>query len=106
MGKEYNRIRRLYVGGKTPGETGLQLQQLSDGREAPADMPSLLEQDHRDARVLHLEADDFSRLFPEASAEPGTWYLVDPAGWLMMSYNPQVNFKDVMTDLKFLLKNS
>ena len=37
---------------------------------------------------------------------PSTWYLVDPAGWIMMSYNSEVSYKDVISDLKLLLKNS
>jgi hypothetical protein len=45
-------------------------------------------------------------LFPEQQGDPTTWYLVDPAGWVMMAYDNQVPYKDVIADLKFLLKNS
>jgi hypothetical protein len=45
-------------------------------------------------------------LFAEYRADPGRWYLVDPSGWIMMSYNRDNSYKDVMADLKFLLKNS
>jgi hypothetical protein len=44
-------------------------------------------------------------LFPEYGADSSIWYLVDPAGWIMMSYNDQIPYKDVIADLKFLLKN-
>ena len=37
---------------------------------------------------------------------PNSWYLVDPSGWVMMRYSTEVNYKDVIGDLKFLLKNS
>ena len=30
----------------------------------------------------------------------------DPAGWIMMAYNSGDSYKDVIADLKFLLKNS
>jgi hypothetical protein len=42
----------------------------------------------------------------EHQADASIWYLVDPAGWIMMSYNGEVHYKDVISDLKFLLKNS
>ncbi|MFT4825767.1 MAG: hypothetical protein ACI9J0_003701, partial [Cryomorphaceae bacterium] len=29
-----------------------------------------------------------------------------PAGWIMMSYDGKVGYKGVISDLKFLLKNS
>ena len=32
--------------------------------------------------------------------------LVDPAGWIMMMYDDSTDYRDVMSDLKFLLKNS
>ena len=45
-------------------------------------------------------------MFPEHATDTSTWYLVDPAGWIMMSYNEEIPYKDVIKDLKFLLKNS
>ena len=44
--------------------------------------------------------------FPRAAVDPRLWYLADPAGWVMMTYNAEVSYKDVIADLKFLLKNS
>ena len=46
------------------------------------------------------------KLFSEYRGQPSSWYLVDPAGWIMMSYNEDISYKDVIADLKFLLKNS
>ena len=43
---------------------------------------------------------------PERHAADSAWYLVDPSGWVMMRYSSEVNYKDVIGDLKFLLKNS
>ena len=57
-------------------------------------------------KPLVLAPGQIEELFAEYRAEPGTWYLVDPAGWIMMSYNTDVSYKDVISDLKFLLKNS
>lgn len=34
------------------------------------------------------------------------FYVVDPAGWLMMYYAPEHNYKQVISDMKFLIKNS
>jgi hypothetical protein len=34
------------------------------------------------------------------------WYLVDPAGWLMMRLSDELYFKDALDDLRFLLKYS
>ena len=31
---------------------------------------------------------------------------MDPNGWVMMRYDSSVDYKDVIADLKFLLKNS
>ena len=45
-------------------------------------------------------------LFAEYRNDPARWYLVDPAGWIMMSYSTDNSYKDVIADLKFLLKNS
>ena len=43
---------------------------------------------------------------PERHVAENAWYLVDPSGWVMMRYASEVNYKDVIGDLKFLLKNS
>ena len=43
---------------------------------------------------------------PEGQLQANAWYLVDPSGWVMMRYSADVNYKDVIGDLKFLLKNS
>lgn len=106
MGKGFNRLRRIYVSDTAPGETGLGLAVLSDGRPAPDSLADYLAAEHRGLKTLLVEPDVYGTLFPEQAVDPETWYLVDPGGWIMMSYDSTVPYKDVISDLKFLLKNS
>jgi hypothetical protein len=106
MGKEYNRLRRLYVSDTAPDDTRMEVQQLSDKHPLPTSFANYLANEHRRLRPLVLGPGQIDQLFAEYRAEPGTWYLVDPAGWIMMSYNNDISYKDVIADLKFLLKNS
>jgi hypothetical protein len=108
MGKEFNRLHRLYISDHSAASIELAVQSLSDGRPAPAagDFAAYLASEHGDLRAVTVSAERFHSLFPEQAADPSTWYLADPAGWVMMSYNKDVPYKDVISDLKFLLKNS
>jgi hypothetical protein len=106
MGKEFNRLRRLFVSEVSATNTEWAVSQLSDQRPAPADFAQYLETEHRGLKTLTLDAGSYNTLFEEHLRDPSTWYLVDPAGWIMMSYNNEVPYKDVIADLKFLLKNS
>lgn len=106
MGKEFGRIRRVYLSETPPGQTTLGVSTLSDERAAPASFGEMLDTEHRGMRYLQLGPGGFDALFPEQRDAPDTWYLVDPAGWVMMSYNDSIDYKDVISDLKFLLKNS
>jgi hypothetical protein len=108
MGKEFNRLRRLYLSADNTANTQLAVRQLSDAHAAPGagEFAHYLASEHKDLQALTLSADSFAKLFPEHTADPTTWYLVDPAGWVMMSYNKEIPYKDVIADLKFLLKNS
>jgi cytochrome oxidase Cu insertion factor (SCO1/SenC/PrrC family) len=38
--------------------------------------------------------------------ESANFYVIDPAGWVMMYYTDAHDYKAVMKDMKFLLKNS
>lgn len=106
LGKEYNRLRRLYVSETGPEDTELAVTALTDERPAPESFAAYLAQEHRDLRQLRLDPEGMDVLFAEYRADPSSWYLVDPAGWIMMSYNKDISYKDVLADLKFLLKNS
>ena len=108
MGKEYNRLRRLYVSTDMVDSTQLAVRELSDGRTAPPadEFARYLATEHSGLQALTLSAAGYAALFAEHTADSSTWYLVDPAGWIMMSDNNKVPYKDVIADLKFLLKNS
>jgi cytochrome oxidase Cu insertion factor (SCO1/SenC/PrrC family) len=106
MGKEYNRIRRFFVTTTPVGETRLEVESLSDDHPVPASFADYLAAEHPRLQALEVAPATLKQLFAEHETAPDTWYLVDPAGWVMMSYDDSVSYKDVMADLKFLLKNS
>ena len=106
MGKEFNRIGRLYLSATAVADTNLGVAKLSDGRPAPDSFAGLLETEHRGLKALTIDSKGYDQLFPEVGTDASTWYLVDPAGWVMMSYNSEIHYKNVISDLKFLLKNS
>lgn len=106
LGKESNRLQRFYISETGPGETRMVVQELSDNHPAPESFEALLAREHPGLQPLVLGPGGFDELFTEYLVEPGSWYLVDPSGWIMMSYNKDISYKDVIADLKFLLKNS
>ena len=106
MGKEFARIRRMYVADRALPQQTLSVQELSDNRPAPDSLASYLDQEQRGLIALNVSEQDFDAAFGEYLSARDTWYLVDPAGWIMMSYSSDVTYKDVISDLKFLLKNS
>ena len=108
MGKDFTRLRRLYISDTSAHNTQMTVSHLSDGHPAPAagDFIHYLASEHKGLQALTVPAEGYQALFPEQATDPGTWYLVDPAGWVMMSYTKDVSYKDVIADLKFLLKNS
>lgn len=106
MGKEFNRLRRIFISVDNTGEMHLAVQNLSDGQPAPEGFADYLATEHARVQALTLSASGYEALFAEHGVDESTWYLVDPAGWMMMSYNKDDLYKDVISDLKFLLKNS
>ena len=106
MGKDFNRLRRAYVSETRPQDTLLIPQELSDARPAPASFESFLADEHRGIAPVILAPGGTDQLFTEVRQKPSSWYLVDPSGWIMMSYNSDHTYKDVISDLKFLLKNA
>jgi hypothetical protein len=106
MGEGFNRLRRMYISESSVENTALVVPQLSDQRPAPPEFAQYLANEHRGLKTLTLQAGDYEPLFNEHGADASTWYLVDPQGWIMMSYNEGIPYKDVIADLKFLLKNS
>lgn len=106
LGKDFNRLRRVSVSETGPQDTVLTVQELSDERPAPDSFANFLALEHGGLEPLILPPGGTDQLFAETRAEPSSWYLVDPSGWIMMSYNKDLSYKDVIADLKFLLKNS
>jgi hypothetical protein len=62
-----------------------------------------IQSEHPDVSVWQVGLEP---VVPERHVADSAWYLVDPSGWVMMRYASEVNYKDVIGDLKFLLKNS
>lgn len=106
LGKEFGRIGRLYVSDMPVTETSLSVTQLSDERSVPGSFVQYLQGEQRGLHALQVSSADYAKLFAEQSMAADTWYLVDPGGWVMMSYDDSISYKDVISDLKFLLKNS
>ncbi|MEM0955588.1 MAG: hypothetical protein AAGI24_15715 [Pseudomonadota bacterium] len=97
MGKYANRIQRVYLAqDAAPGDSGLEnLKQGYPGinllyTSAPA--------------ITAARSADIAGQTGQGS-KPG-YYVMDPSGWLILSYAADADGKDVMADLKFLLKNS
>ncbi len=105
-GKEFKRIGRLYLSEQPVASTRLAVNALSDERPAPDSFDAFLADEHRGLRALTLAPGGYDTLFAEQREDSSTWFLVDPSGWVMMSYNSEIGYKDVISDLKFLLKNS
>lgn len=105
LGKEMGRVQRMLL---TPASAPLQLAvaALSDDRPLPDNFSTYLARDQRGLDVWRGDAAAFTALFPELAQKPDSWYLMDPGGWIMMRYDPSIDYKDVISDLKFLIRNS
>jgi len=67
-----------------------------------------LARDYPKLKLLYTAPAAFAAL-TNALPEGGTksaYYVVDPYGWVILAYAADEDGKDVMADLKFLLKNS
>ena len=93
LGKDADRVQRYLVATHWPLD---------------AEFEKLLPK-HPKLQILKIDAATFDRYFAQSQLQPlrdQQYFLVDPAGWLMMYYNPRHSGKAVMKDLKFLLSNS
>ncbi len=97
MGKYQNRIGRVFAVSAQPGEPSI----------------AALEVEYPALKVLYTSTAALDALAagePVAAAATAAWpaayYLVDPGGWIILSYPAGADGKDLMADLKFLLKNS
>lgn len=109
IGRDYQRTQRLLVvdtaidaiqsSGEVVNDEG---ETKRESNDTVALLPQL-EREHVDLKVWRRNDQP---VVPEGQLMPNSWYLVDPSGWVMMRYSTEVNYKDVIGDLKFLLKNS
>ena len=93
LGKDSDRVRRYLIATQWPLD---------------AEFETLLQQ-HPNVQILHVDERAFAAYFAQSNLQPARdqqYLLLDPAGWLMMYYNPQHDGKAVIKDLKFLLSNS
>ena len=56
--------------------------------------------------VLSASPDQVGEIATEWDDNSAQWFLVDPAGWVMMRFSDDLPYKEVIRDMKFLLKNS
>ena len=105
IGRDYQRTQRLLVV-DTPIDAIQYVGETAGPETMVAETDALgpqLEREHADLTVWRRQSEV---VVPEGQLQPNAWYLVDPSGWVMMRYSTDVNYKDVIGDLKFLLKNS
>lgn len=98
IGKDFHRIQRVLVTDTSADGTKL----VGDG----SNLANHLDAEHRRLKALTADQETLASMTPSGTMNEPAWYLVDPAGWVMMRYPNDLNYKAVITDLKFLLKNS
>lgn len=93
MGKYRMRIERVFLG---LDMNGSELQSV----ELAAQYPQM--------KLLYTATSIFEGVLGAGAsgAETPAYYVVDPNGWIVLAYAANADGKDLMADLKFLLKNS
>lgn len=99
LGKYRLRVRTVYL--SQQAEQSEQLQQLLQG-------------EYQAHQLITVDRDSFQSwanqqtpmLSDIEAAHDVSFYVLDPAGWLMMFYSDAHNYKQVISDMKFLIKNS
>lgn len=81
-----------------------------DGKLAP-ETAEWLKKEHETTQIFNVNGEDAKRWFMQDEPkmdlqQPDTFFVIDPAGWVMMYYTPEQNYKSVIKDMKFLLKNA
>lgn len=81
---------------------------LSNSWPLAPEFSNYLAAEHPELTVLHGDSDAINRLLASpgaGSALPAdSYYLIDKRGFVMMQYGPQQSGKEVISDLKFLMK--
>lgn len=91
LGKYQGHIRRVWLvtGGQIDGQT-----------------QDWLSREHKDMQLLFANGDAWQKLLQQSAVDQSAaqFYLVDPRGFVMMYYSAEQTYKDVIADMKFLLK--
>ena len=104
LGKDFNRVGRVVLSDTAP--TAVTVTPEAEQSDAGASLSEWLAQEHVGMTALTVPSERLSELTPEVLASPAQWYVVDPAGWIMMRVSDDLYYKDVISDLRFLLKHS
>jgi len=96
VGQKSHRVRRYY---------------LNVGEQNSAAMADLMLREHPKLETLYTSRQQFDRLLagidePLEPIKNNQYFLVDPKGFVMMYYTPEHTGKEVLRDLRFLLKQS
>lgn len=91
LGKYQGHIRRVWL--VTEGQIDGQTQEW-------------LSREHKDMQLLFASDTAWQKLLQQSAADQhaAQFYLVDPRGFVMMYYTAEQTYKDVIVDMKFLLK--
>ena len=104
LGKEFNRVGRVLLG--DVAAASVLISPVTAQNDEPQRLLPWLEREHLGLTPLTLASSRLDTLVPETIDQPGQWYVVDPAGWIMMRVADDLHYKDVISDLRFLLKHS
>ena len=104
LGKDFNRVGRVVLSDTAPKAVTITAEQEQAG--SAVSLSDWLAREHVGMTALTVASERLSELAPEVLASPAQWYVVDPAGWMMMRVSDDLYYKDVISDLRFLLKHS
>jgi hypothetical protein len=80
---------------------------VTDG-QIDSETQDWLSQEHPDLLLLFIKEGSWQKLLQQSAVEQdkARFYLVDPRGFVMMYYSAAQTYKDVIADMKFLLKGA
>ena len=104
LGKDFNRVGRVLLG--DVAAASVLISPVTAHNDEPQRLLPWLEREHLGLTPLTLGSSSLDTLVLETIHQPGQWYVVDPAGWVMMRVAEDLHYKDVISDLRFLLKHS
>ena len=104
LGKDFNRVGRVLLSNTAP--KAVTVIPEAAPASSTASLSDWLAQEHVGVTALTVPSERLSTLVPEVLASQAQWYVVDPAGWIMMRVADDLYYKDVISDLLFLLKHS